>query len=88
MDICLCGYSAYVRADSGYVVSFPQVVQLSEQDIELVQRALEVNRDLGNSAPLMSLTEKIKSMMGIQTDLPPVKFLYTIIKDFQHLTAR
>lgn len=78
----------FVPQESGYVVSFPQVVQLSEQDIELVQRALEVNRDLGNSAPLMSLTEKIKSMMGIQTDLPPVKFLYTIIRDFQHLTAR
>lgn len=78
----------FVPQEAGYTALFPQVVQLTEQDIELVQRALEVNRDSGNSQPVMAVTEKIKSLMGIQTDLPPVKFLYTIIKDFQHLTAR
>lgn len=78
----------FVPRDADYVPAFPQVVQLTDHDIELVQRALEVNRDQGNIQPVMAVTEKIKSLIGIQTDLPPVKFLYTIIKDFQHLTAR
>ena len=78
----------FVPRDATYTVIFPQVVQLTERDIELVQRALEVSRDSGNSQPVMAITEKVKSLMGIQTDLPPVKFLYTIIKDFQHLTSR
>lgn len=71
-----------------YTPTFPQVTQLNERDIELVQRALEVNRDSGNTQPVMAVTERIKSLLGIQSDLPPVKFLYTIVKDFQHLTAR
>jgi hypothetical protein len=67
---------------------FVQANQLNERDIELIQRALEVNRDVGNATPMLAVTEKIKTQLGIQTDLPPVKFLYTLIKDFNHLTSR
>ena len=80
--------TVFVAQEVAYVPTFPQVIQLNERDIELVQRALEVNLESGNSQPVMAITEKIKSLLGIQTDLPPVKFLYTIIKDFQHLTSR
>lgn len=78
----------FVPQEVGYTTVFPQVVQLTENDIELVQRALEVNLESGNPKPVLAITEKIKSLMGIQTDLPPVKFLYTVIKDFQHLTSK
>ena len=70
-----------------HVPTFTQVTQLSDKDIELIQRALEVNRDQGNVQPVMIITEKIKALLGIQTDLPPVKFLYTIIKDYNTLTT-
>lgn len=78
----------FVEAGSQHAVTFPQAVQLTERDIELIQQALEVNRDTGNNQPVMLATEKVKTLLGIQTDLPPVKFLYTIIKDFQYLTAQ
>jgi uncharacterized RDD family membrane protein YckC len=78
----------FVTAEAEYTPTFPQVVHLNERDIELIQRALEVNRDQGNSQPVMAITERIKTLLGVQTDLPPVKFLYTVVKDFQHLTSR
>lgn len=78
----------FVTPDEAYVPTFSQVVQLTENDIELIQRVLEVNRDQGNQQPVLIATERIKSLLGIQTDLPPVKFLYTIIKDFNHITSR
>ncbi|GAB1446072.1 MAG: RDD family protein [Cyclobacteriaceae bacterium] len=78
----------FVLPEETYVPTFRQVIQLTENDIALIQRALEVNRDQGNAQPLLVVTEKIKSLLGIQTDLPPVKFLYTIIKDFNHITSR
>lgn len=78
----------FVSPEETYVPTFSQVIQLTESDIELIQRALEVNRDHGNAQPLLAVTEKIKTLLGIQTDLPPVKFLYTIVKDFNHLTAK
>lgn len=77
----------FVTTDEEHVLTFSQVSQLNSNDIELIQRALEVNRDQGNSQPVMILTEKIKSMLAIQSDMPPVKFLYTIIKDYNRLTA-
>jgi uncharacterized RDD family membrane protein YckC len=78
----------FVSPAAEYTPMFTQVIHLNERDIELIQRALEVNRDQGNSQPMMAVTERIKSMLGVQTDLPPVKFLYTVVKDFQHLTSR
>jgi uncharacterized RDD family membrane protein YckC len=77
----------FVTADEIHVPTFFQVTQLSSNDIELIQRALEVNRDQGNIQPVLTITEKIKTLLGIQSDLPPVKFLYTIIKDYNSLTA-
>lgn len=78
----------FVTAEDTYRPTFTQVTQLSSRDIELIQRALESNRDQGNLQPVMLVTDKIKTMLGIQTDLPPVQFLYTVVKDFNHLTSR
>jgi len=77
----------FVAVEEMHVPTFTQVTQLSDKDIELIQRALEVNRDQGNGQPVLIVTEKIKTLLGIQTDLPPVKFLYTIIKDYNSLTT-
>jgi uncharacterized RDD family membrane protein YckC len=78
----------FVPADVAYEPTFSQAIQLNEKDIEIIQRALEVNRDHGNPKPMLAVVEKIKAQLGIQTDLPPVKFLYVLIKDFNHLTSR
>jgi len=78
----------FVTADVNYEPTFNQAIQLTEKDIEIIQRALEVNRDHGNPKPMLAVAEKIKTRLGIQTDLPPVKFLYVLIKDFNHLTSR
>jgi uncharacterized RDD family membrane protein YckC len=78
----------FVTAEEKYSPVFPEVTQLTSREIELIQRALEVNRDHGNIQPAILATERVKSALNIQTDLPPVKFLYTIIKDFNHLTSQ
>jgi uncharacterized RDD family membrane protein YckC len=83
----ITGKDVFVTAEDMHVPTFTQVTQLNETDIEIIQRALEVNREQGNIQPVMIITEKIKTMLGIQTDLPPVKFLYTVIKDYNTLTA-
>ncbi len=77
----------FVEAEENYTPVFSQVVNLSDHDIALIQRALEANRDQGNIQPVMVITDKIKSLLKIESDMPPVKFLYTIIKDYQTITA-
>jgi len=74
--------------EDDYIVQFPQVINLKDQDIKLIKEALNVNVQLGNPKPIAILTNKIKSMLGIESDMPPVNFLYTIIKDYQHVTSQ
>lgn len=78
----------FTLAAEDYAPVFHQVTLLTDRDIELIQQALELNRTTGNDRPVMAVTEKIKSLLGVQTDMPPVKFLYTIVKDYGHITSR
>jgi uncharacterized RDD family membrane protein YckC len=78
----------FVTPQADYQPTFTQVIALSEQDIELIQQALEVNRAQGNDKPMLMATDRVKSLLGIQTDMPPVKFLYTIVKDYQHFASK
>jgi uncharacterized RDD family membrane protein YckC len=78
----------FVTPDETYQPTFNQVIALTEQDVELIQQALEVNRTQGNSKPMLMATDRVKSLLGIQTDMPPVKFLYTIVKDYQHHASK
>lgn len=78
----------FITPEEKYTPVFLQVTQLESRDIELIQRALEANRNFGNMQPVLMVTEKIKSLLGIQSDMPPVEFLYTIVKDFNHINAQ
>jgi uncharacterized RDD family membrane protein YckC len=78
----------FISAEDNYSPTFEQVVQLRSSDIELMQRALEADRYHNNSEPLLVLSEKIKSQLGIQSDLPPQVFVRTLIKDYSHFTSR
>jgi uncharacterized RDD family membrane protein YckC len=80
--------TVFITPENTYVPVFPQVTQLESRDIELIQRALEAHRNLGNIQPVIMVAEKIKSLLDIRSDLPPLQFLYTIVKDFNHLTSR
>jgi uncharacterized RDD family membrane protein YckC len=84
----ITGRDVFVAADQTYQPTFSQVIALNEADVELIQQALEVNRTHGNPKPMLMAAERVKSLLGIQTDMPTVKFLYTIIKDFNHFASR
>lgn len=80
--------SVFVHADEAYQPTFSQVIALREQDVELIQQALEVNKTQNNPKPMLMAAERIKNLLGITTDMPTVKFLYTIIKDYNHYASR
>jgi uncharacterized RDD family membrane protein YckC len=71
-----------------HVVTIPSVRLLEMHDIELIQRALNAQRDFENPTPVLIVSEKIKSMLGVASELPPSEFLSTIVKDFKHLSLR
>jgi uncharacterized RDD family membrane protein YckC len=77
----------FTLAADDYVPQFPGVIMLSDRDAELIQQALEVYRRHDNLQPAMIVTEKIKTRLGIQTDMTFEAFLTTILKDYSQLTA-
>ena len=76
------------RFEDDYAPEFQEVIRLTDKDMDLIARALEVNLKLANNEPAMVLAEALKKKMGISTDMPPIKFLHTIKKDYNHLTSR
>lgn len=81
------GHNVIRHMEENYTPVFPQVIQLADRDIDIIKQALEVNRTMGNMDPVLKLDQKLKTLLGIETDMAPVKFLYTIIRDYSHLTA-
>ncbi len=72
---------------TAYVPVFPQSAFLTDAHVEIVRQALDVYRNTGNDKPLLAVCEKVKQITGIQTDLPPVKMLYTLLNDYTRLTS-
>lgn len=71
-----------------YHPQFPMVMQLDGYDIELARRALYADRELENPQPLTLVSERIKSLLAIQTTLPNHEFLATVVKDYHHLSTK
>jgi len=69
-----------------YQPVFPEAIRLTTHDIEIINQTLVVFRESGNRLPLEKLNQKIKAHLQINSDLPPAKFLVTVIKDFNHLS--
>lgn len=68
-------------------VQFPQVRRLNDKQINLIRKALQTRRDGHNGEGVVELANKIKDILQITSDLPDVKFLYTLISDYEALTA-
>ena len=68
-------------------IQFPQVRRLNDKQINLIRKALQSRRDGYHQEGVSELAEKIKELLQITTDFPDVKFLYTIISDYEALTA-
>ena len=71
-----------------YVVLFPQVSRLTDEDVALIRETLNRYRRTADARPVQLMTEKAKEILEIETDLPPVKFLNVILTDYQHLSSQ
>ena len=79
--------TVFTLVDDEYTPTFASVVNLSDRDVEMIQQALQVNREKGHMKPIIMLIDKLKTIYGIESDLQPVTLLQTVVKDFTILTA-
>jgi uncharacterized RDD family membrane protein YckC len=80
--------SANIQVYRGYSPVFPQAVHLDQYYLELINRALDASRDHNNQTPAQMVTEKLKSLLAVCTEMPASQFLTTLRDDYNHLKGR
>jgi uncharacterized RDD family membrane protein YckC len=67
-----------------YRVMFPEVTQLSDQDIRVVREVLQ----RGTSEAVFRTAAKIKEVLALDTHLDNYQFLNTVVNDYQFLAVQ
>ncbi len=70
-----------------YELVFSEADQLSEKDILLIKQSLKRQGTENYALILEKLALKIKALLHIETKMNNEKFLYTIMKDYNHLNG-
>lgn len=71
-----------------YTVQFPEVVNLSDLDMQLVKEVIITANRTGNSRLAHEAAEKIKETLGVHSNLEPTQFLQVILADYNHTTSK
>jgi uncharacterized RDD family membrane protein YckC len=74
-----------LKKNENHEVTYPQVKRLSDSQIELIRKSLRMRRDGFNDEAVVELSAKVKDILQIETSEPDVKFLYTIVRDYEHI---
>ncbi|MGN6163123.1 MAG: RDD family protein [Flavisolibacter sp.] len=79
--------TVFLEIADSYKPSFPQVMQLSDRDINSLKGILDTARKRHDFDLAEMASEKIKSHLKIDTTLSPYDFLETLLKDYNYLSA-
>jgi hypothetical protein len=76
-------------AETNYVANYPEIVQLSDSDMQLVKEVLINVQKSGNNLLAYQTMEKIESVLRIKSrHEDPINFLYALLSDYNHLTSK
>ena len=74
--------------DDNYQPVYQEVIQLTDADIDTIQRVIKAHRDSGSTEPVRLTAEKVQETLGVQSDMRPLQFLFTVVRDYKHLTSQ
>jgi uncharacterized RDD family membrane protein YckC len=73
---------------SNYIPSFPQIMRLSDKDINAIKSILETARKKGDYNMAANASDKIRTHLDIKTSLSPFEFLDVLLKDYNYLSIK
>lgn len=74
--------------DEKYIPVFPNADQLPGKYIELIQKAITAKLEMLDEKPVAQIAKKTRERLEIKSDMPDLKFLHTILKDYHYLLSR
>ncbi len=79
--------TVFLHVADNYIPSFPQVMQLTDRDMNSLKGILDTARRKGDYNLAEMASDKIKNHLKIQTTLSPFDFLEVLLKDYNYLSA-
>jgi uncharacterized RDD family membrane protein YckC len=77
------------QVQENYQPVYPQVTSLTDMDVALIKEALHVHKN--SESPdyrlLETLASKVKNILQVESSMPPMAFLHTVLKDYTYLTS-
>jgi len=67
-----------------YKIVFQQVALLNDKDMAIIKEILDYSVKNNKPAALKELTNKVKTKMGVTSDLKNDVFLKTVLLDYSH----
>ncbi len=80
--------TVFQEVADNYVPAFPQIMQLSDRDINAIKSILETARKKGDINMALSASAKIQAHLRIETTMSPFDFLDTLLKDYNYLSVK
>lgn len=80
--------SVFMEVADNYVPVFPQIMQLSDRDINSVKSILDRSLKKRDHQLAAMAAEKIKAHLSINSSLPPFEFLQTVMKDYNYFSTK
>jgi len=79
--------TVFLNIADNYRPSFPQVMQLTDRDMNSLKSILDTAKKRGDFNLASMATDKIKNHLKIDTNLSPFEFLEILLKDYNYLSA-
>jgi uncharacterized RDD family membrane protein YckC len=79
--------TVFLNIADTYKPSFPQVMQLSDRDMNSLKSILDTAKKRGDFNLAALASDKIKNHLKIETSLSPFDFLEILLKDYNYLSA-
>lgn len=76
------------EVEDTYTPSFPQIMKLSDRDINAIKSILEISRKKNDYSMAMAAADKIKNHLQISSELDPYTFLDVLLKDYNYLSVK
>ena len=80
--------TVFIDVADNYVPSFPQIMQLSDKDINAIKSILETASKKGDFHMAEAAGQKIKTHLKIESNLSPFDFLNVLLKDYNYLSTK
>ncbi len=80
--------TVFMEVETGYLPRFPQVMRLSDKDINTLKSIIDNIRNKNDHDLARRISDRIQSKLSLSTEMDSFEFLQTLLKDYNYYATR